>query len=215
MNGLSRTKSEIKMNRLHYFNVAIIFIACQIMGCSKQIESGNFLGIEVGESKARVLEALVKNQDISQVTVNILNFKEITSKNIADLEGLLQEPGIVIEGPGFFSRFGLDDGKVSRVYNAPINKSKSLKIVTGDPGEKLISTLKEVLVKNKRFKAYAVPKDNRWIELSLLKKEDTEYLFSYDVWLFHEDSKYSTTRMFFHDGKLEKIYYRYSPIELP
>ncbi len=201
--------------RLSSICLAIIVLALSQSSCEKTIDEGQFLYLEIGSTKSQVVEQLLRSGETTNVLPVVPRLGEESLGNLSSglVEG--ESLGYVLQGPDFFMSIRIEDDIVSEVYSSARSGLRGLNVASGDSRADVVQELSKFVRENPEFGVSQLVDSSKWVSLEDLSEENRGRLQNHDVWTYHENTKYSGVTLFFQDGKLAKIEYVSSPIELP
>jgi hypothetical protein len=198
----------------------IIFITTFLLSCSEEIEQGKFIGLEIGMTKLETIEVLQAKNNVQYVRPEVKRIVEVSGKgrkNEQLMESLLSGEGVVVEGrsDNIYIRISFDNDMVNEMHIPPVSKGDDLGIEIGMKKEDVKTILNDAFSIGKIRYAYNYLPNSRWLNLDTLNENEKNSLFVYDTWIFSESDKFSHVTLEFYDDKLERIIYKWTPIELP
>jgi len=195
--------------------VGILLTVAGLVACTKTIEEGKFRTLKIGDTKAEVFRKLSSFDNVSTVEPAIENPILVKATSIERLPQLADSPGFVLRGQRFDVYAEIENGYIGAVTLAPVNDGQDFGIVPGLPVSAALAIVKTVMADDSKYQAFEFIPDRKWVKLeSSEMAEGIAYLADFDCWAYHEDDRYSRTWLIFSDGRLTRIVYKWSLIEL-
>lgn len=193
----------------------IILLCPFFLGCETVITEGQYRGLEISQSKEEILKILQTKPTISTVSPYPYESFNIDQNSVQDIDRLMKAEALDITGPWFNAQLEFDNGVVSSLYLAPVNKGVSFGLTLGQPKEEALSILKVLLRNSQKIRVHNFTPGHPHFDLGTLTSEQRMILLKYDAWVFGESDEFSRMELYFQDGKLERMEYMWSPVEMP
>jgi len=187
-----------------------------VSGCEKTIEDGNYKYLDIGITKEAALTKLISNK-VKSVAPFAGEIHVIKSGNLNEFDLISQSKALALnDHKGYFVKIAFDGDEIGDIYNSLVAQKATPDIfVKGQTRENTISTIKSLIAKNKKLTIYNIEFDPRWVDLTKITDADKAYLLDFNYWEYPGTENYSYYNLYFDSGKLKKIKYKWSFIELP
>ena len=183
------------------------------------VTSGSFSGSEIGLSKEDVLSIILERTDVSAIQVRVPSFR-VSSKNLGEIDRLHEVSAFLIQSPKLQVTVFNDHGTITWYRHQGVGtQMRRRPQEIGD----LVPILRDFLAETPEASVIAIPRGlgmtvNSQLPLQNGKPPDAEtlsWLFSYDLWAFVEDDRWTSYELSFSGGKLTRIEFRNNFAELP
>lgn len=194
----------------------ILLLSIYLIACTKTIEEGGYKYLDIGITKDVALMKLISN-GVASVAPFAGEIHVIKSDNLNEFDLISQSKALALnDHKGYFVKIAFDGDEIGDIYSSLVAQKATPNIfVKGQTRENTISTIKSLIAKNKKLTIYNVEFDPRWVDLTKMTEEDKSYLLDFNFWEYPGTEDNSYYNLYFDSGKLKKIKYSWSFIELP
>lgn len=193
---------------------AIIVLGVIAASCESDYKNEVHPYLKMGSDKEAVIDQLRESGEVSNVRPEVANKIRATSVGPM-LDKVLEENGIVLNGPKFYLKISFENDLVQSVFSPPYTTYDRVDISVGQIRSSTRKSILYLFRDGVIQDVYNFLPNSRWISLATISPADKEYLRRYDDWMFHEIGTHSATKLRFESGQLVSIDRKWSPIELP
>jgi len=203
-------KSILKWT-LAVLTAGVLLAACTDPTYRKVVTHGEYLGLQIGETKAEVFLRLVGKSNVTSISPRVTEDFVVDLGNIGDLYKLANYQAFIVAGPKTGNLVYITDGKISKLRVSYAGWQMET-VSVGDSLEAALSAIRDYLSNNEGEHVFATIKNERSVYVregaSIVDNPEFTWIMQFDRWFFFENDRFTGTDLYFTDGRLTKIDFR-------